>query len=118
VELAIFFLDRWRFSDADELFEKLTATGNAGNKVREYLQLGKLGHAIVLAYQDRPEESNKLFLEAVDNRDQFVQIPWVRQNPKLQVWIARALDHNAVNAPTKFPAKLRLLQTPVPAGGK
>jgi serine/threonine-protein kinase len=108
VELTVFYLDRWRLSDADELFEKLTA---AGDKVPQYLKLGKLGHALVLGLQDRPTESNKLFLEAVGNRDAFVQT-LLRQNPRLQLWMARALDHNAENAPNEFPKELRPYQLP------
>jgi serine/threonine-protein kinase len=109
VELALFYLDRWRLVEADDLFEKLTA---AGGKVPQYLKLGKLGHAIILGLQDRPAESNDLFREAVGDREKFSQTGWLRQNPKLQVWIARALDHNAANAPDQFPEKLKPLQSP------
>jgi serine/threonine-protein kinase len=108
VELTVFYLDRWRLSDADELFEKLTA---AGDKVPQYLKLGKLGHALLLGLQDRPAESNKQFVEAVGNRDAFVQT-LLRQNPRLQLWVARALDHNAENAPNEFPKELRPYQLP------
>jgi serine/threonine-protein kinase len=123
IELALFYLDRWRLGEADELFEKLTAAG-AANKIPQYVRLGKLGRAIVLGLQDKPAESNKLFLEpgVVGDREKFVQLPWVRQNPKLQVWIARALDHNAENAPAQFPKELKPLQLPSrpgkPAAGK
>jgi hypothetical protein len=62
-------------------------------------------------------------------REKILQAYWFRQNPKLQVWIARALDHNAANAPKQFPQELRPLQAPPvfgaprrgpdkPAGGK
>jgi eukaryotic-like serine/threonine-protein kinase len=112
VELAVFYLDRWKLTEADDLFARLTA---AGDKVPQYRQLGQVGHAIALALQDRPAESNKLFLEVVagpGGREKFLQAYWLRQNPKMQVWIARALDHNAANAPGQFPKELRPLQSP------
>jgi serine/threonine-protein kinase len=124
VELALFYLDRWKLAEADDLFARLTA---AGDKVPQYLKLGRLGHAIVLALQDRPAESNKLFMEVCGERgerEKLLQAYWFRQNPKLQVWITRALDHNVANAPNQFPKELRPLQTPSrrgpdkPSGGK
>jgi serine/threonine-protein kinase len=122
VELALFYLDRWRLAEADELFDRLTAAGNAGGKIPQYQRLGRLGHAIALGLQDKPGESNKLFLEEVRERERLGQPPWLRQNPKLQVWVARALDHNAENAPDQFPKELKPLQLPpqpAPArGGK
>jgi serine/threonine-protein kinase len=113
VELALFYLDRWRLADADDLFARLLA---AGEKVRPYQRLGQLGQAIVLGLQDRPEESNKLFLHVIGehraDRDKFLQIWWLKQNPKLQLWIARALEHNAENAPESFPKELKPLRDP------
>jgi serine/threonine-protein kinase len=114
VELALFYLDRWKLNEADDLFGKLTA---AGDKVPQYLKLGRIGHAIVLGLQDKPEESNKLFVEVVGRkaeRDRLLQMPWFRQNPKLQLWIARALEHNEQNAPESFPPQLRPWQEPPP----
>ncbi len=104
IELALFYLDRWKLAEAEELFNKLIA---AGEKVPQYLRLGRIGHAIVLGLEDKPDESNKLFLEVIGRRgerDRLLQQPWFRQNPKLQLWIARALDHNKENAPAAFPA--------------
>jgi len=116
VELALFYLDWWRLGEADDLFARLTA---AGDKVPQYQRLGRLGHALVLGLQDRPAESNKLFLEVAGGgeREKILQAAWYRQNPKLQVWIARALDHNAENAPKDFPRELRSFQAP-PGGPK
>jgi hypothetical protein len=111
IELALFYLDRWRLAEADELFEKLTAVG-AANKVPQYGRLGRLGHAIVLALQDKPAESNRLFQDEARARENIGLPVWLRQNPKLQVWIARALDHNAENAPEQFPKELKPLQVP------
>ncbi len=129
IELGVFYLDRWKLAEADDLFARLTA---AGDKVPAYKHLGQVGHAIVLALQDRPAESNELFVKALaerGGRDKFLQTPWLRQNPKLQVWIARALDHNRANAPEQLPKELRPLLAPAaflgprrgpdkPAGGK
>jgi serine/threonine-protein kinase len=110
-ELALFYLDRWKLAEADELFEKLTSAGMA-NKVPQYQRLGKLGHAIVLGLQDKPAESNKLFMEVVGDVAKFRETYWLRQNPKLQLWVARALDHNTENAPNQFPKELKPLQVP------
>jgi serine/threonine-protein kinase len=126
VELALFYLDRWKLNEADDVFTKLTGA----DKVPQYLRLGRIGHAIVLGLQDKPEESNKLFVEVIGKkaeRERLLQVPWFRQNPKLQLWIARALDHNQQNAPDKFPPELKPWQEPPPvpkrppdkpAGGK
>jgi serine/threonine-protein kinase len=116
VELALFYLDRWRLAEADELFDKLTAAGNAGKKIPQYQALGKLGHAIVLGLQDKPAESNGLFVDVVSDWEKSARPQWLRQNPKLQVWIARALDHNAENAPQQFPKELKPLQLPPQPG--
>jgi serine/threonine-protein kinase len=112
VELGVFYLDRWKLAEADDLFAKLTT---AGDKVQPYKHLGQTGHAIVLALQDRPAESNGLFLKVVaerGGREKFLQASWLKQNPKLQVWLARALDHNQANAPNQFPKELRPLLAP------
>jgi serine/threonine-protein kinase len=119
VELAVFYLDRWKLGKAEDLFARLTA---AGEKVPQYRQLGKVGHAIALALQDKPAESNKAFLEIAGERaerEKLLQAPWLRQNPKMQLWIARALDHNLTNmpAPGQFPKELRPLLSPPPFMG-
>jgi serine/threonine-protein kinase len=115
VELALFYLDRWRLNEADDLFNRLMAA----EKVPAYQRLGRVGHALILGLQDRPAESNKLFLEVAGpgERDRVQQAYWYRQYPKFQIWIARALDHNAENAPRDFPKELRPLQSPPPAAG-
>jgi hypothetical protein len=113
VELALFYLDRGRLGEADDLFGKLIA---AGDKVPQYLKLGRVGHAIVLGLQDGAGESNQLFLKAVGEqpakREQFLRTDWLKQNPKLRVWIARALEHNTQNAPNEFPRELKPLRDP------
>ncbi len=127
VELGLFYLDRWRLAEADDLFNRLAAAGEKEN-VPPYQKLGRLGHAIVLGLQDRPAESNKLFLELAGGaeRDKLQQASWLRQNPRLHVWMARALGHNQENAPRDFPNDLKPLLTPAglpkrgpdkPAGG-
>jgi serine/threonine-protein kinase len=117
-ELAVFYLDRWRLGDADELFARLIAAGDKGPT--EYQRLGRLGHAIVLGLQDKAAESNKLFVaivgESRGDREKFLQTYALKQNPKMQLWVARALDHNSENAPAEFPKELKPLRDP-PQGG-
>ncbi|HEX5271725.1 MAG TPA: hypothetical protein VFW33_14605, partial [Gemmataceae bacterium] len=118
VELALFYLDRWKLNEADDLFTKLTA---AGDKVPQYWRLGRIGHAIVLGLQDKWDESNRLFVEVIGKkgeRERLLQVPWFRQNPKLQLWVARALDHNEQNAPNQFPRQLRPWLEPPPVANR
>src|SRR5207302_8943163 len=49
LELGLFYLKENRLDEADEFFVKLTSAGS----VVPYRTLGRLGHAIVLARQDR-----------------------------------------------------------------
>jgi serine/threonine-protein kinase len=114
-ELLVFYLERHRLDEADRFLDRLD---NPGQKVRPYKALGRLGHAIVLALQDRPEESNQLFLqllkETKNERDRFLQGFWFTQNPSLRFWVARALDYNKENTTSKhpFPVQLEFLRRP------
>ena len=117
VELALFYLDRWRLDDAEKLFLKLEA---AGAKTRSFGLLGRprLQPPIVLAAAPRgagrvePSFSLELFGDKVEQERNSRLL--LVENPKLRLWVASALDHNAALA-TKaqpFPKELEPLRKP------
>jgi serine/threonine-protein kinase len=119
IELGLLYLEQGRLEEADRFFAGLT---NNPYKVKAYTTLGRLGHAIVLAFQDRAVESNQLFLAALDDK-QPDRERWktrlLLNNPKLRQMIARALNYNAANnavAREPVPHQLQYLQRP-PAFG-
>lgn len=124
LELGLFYLkaEPPRLQDADQYFLELMRNPQ---QVKAYTTLGRVGHAIVLALQDRASESNALFLEVfqeiLPEKDPIEQGRFLLNNPELRYWIARALDYNAVNleaARQPFPEKLRALrQPPFPVPG-
>jgi hypothetical protein len=116
LELGLLYLEQWRLDDADRLFTELLENPY---KVREYTMLGRLGRAMVLAFQNRPAESNKLFLEILGDRLAEPEKAAERKGqvlfkPQLRHMIARALDYNAANASPQhpFPPQLELLRRP------
>jgi serine/threonine protein kinase len=111
IVLGLLYLnDRNRINDADLFFKKLTAV----QKPFAYKILGKLGTAMVLAFKDQPDESNKLFL-AILAKDKAEEKGRWNNEPSLREMIARALHFNLQNNPSGFPDKLRpYLQPPVP----
>jgi serine/threonine-protein kinase len=110
VELALFYLDERRFNDADRFFNELMSNSRP---VPAYKLLGRLGHGIVLAFQDKPAESNKLFSEIFNEKRQWYRlaIGLVNTYPKLKQKIAEALDRNEANKET-VPASLQELRRP------
>lgn len=112
LDLGLFYLDQWRIDDAERLF------GQLENKqlARPYQFLGELGRAMVLAFRDKPDESNRLFLKLLT--DKKPNPDWAefqvlqKQNPQLRQTIARALDHNSANATASapFPRELENLR--------
>ncbi len=113
VELASFYLDERRFADADRFFNELMSNSR---KVPAYNLLGRLGHAIVLGFQDKAVESNKLFLEVFnEKRPQMYQgaISLVNTYPDLKKKIAEALDRNEANK-EKVSDSLQELRRPGP----
>jgi serine/threonine-protein kinase len=117
LELAVFYLDQWRLDDADRFFRGLT-----GQPYRAYQTVGRLGRAVVLAFQDQPGDSNRLFLDVVGDRSQ----PAVRtrnlvnRNPRFVRLITRAVERNAVNCEAlqqPFPPALQDLRKPRPLYG-
>lgn len=90
VELAQLYLKKRQLDDADQLFASLVAS-----KVLQYRILGQLGQGLVLAYKDRPVESNDAIRKAWDKMAN--EAPMLRNNPSLRYEIARALDYNKSN---------------------
>jgi hypothetical protein len=114
LDLGLFYLEQWRLDDADRFFARL----DSPQYPRSYRFLGRLGRATVLAFQDRPEESNRLFLELLGDKkadgDRAELALLQQQNHQLRFVLARALDHNAANATaeTLFPSQLEYLRKP------
>src|SRR4029077_9971188 len=67
--LALFYFKENRLEEADEFFGKLI---DDPAKVPSYRTLGRLGHAIVLARQDRAAESVRLFQELTTDRPKAI----------------------------------------------
>src|SRR5205823_4943445 len=59
VELGLYYLKENRLDEADQLFLELA---KPERKVVPYRYLGRMGHAIVLAYKDDAAGSNQEFL--------------------------------------------------------
>jgi serine/threonine-protein kinase len=117
--LAVFYLKEKRWDDADKFFKSLEKE----SKIRPYEMLGKTGTAILLAFQDKHEESNKLFAKLVDlerlvpDKDKaekrlitFHAV--VRHSPALSEMVAKALSRNFVNSANAFPEALEKYRSP------
>jgi hypothetical protein len=111
LELALFYLKENRLKEADEFFTKL---GDNSTKVPAYRTLGRLGHAIVLARQDRAAESIKLFQELMTDKPVPQQIQFFLNQPELRYEIARALEHNKANRGGLPPELERFREPPGP----
>src|SRR5262249_9813577 len=87
-----------------------------------YVFLGRLGQAMILAFRDKYEESNRLFKELLVEKKPDAKKPagqaevvqLQRLNFQLRPMIARALDHNAANSPAPFPRELQHFRKPPP----
>jgi serine/threonine-protein kinase len=108
-ELGLFYLDQGRLDDADQLFTRLQ-----GLEPPVYRYLGRLGHAIVLGLQSKPEQSNDAFSQFFAGPPMLVGL--LRQYPRLGQWVATALDYNKINETPehRFPDKLEQYRHPLP----
>lgn len=113
VKLGLLYLDQWRLDDADRFFDHLT---NIRPPVKSYRTFGRLGHAIVLAFRDRPKESNQAFLSVVvDWRQPDSRLRFLLSEPRLRQTVAKALSYNAANNaadPEPIPPALQFLRRP------
>jgi serine/threonine-protein kinase len=113
VELGLLYLNRRALPEADAFFKGLTQPPTRDS----FRVLGQLGQAMVLAFQDRPTESNKLFTETLrdhvfrDRKRPGDETYLLFGYPELWEMIDRALDHNARNGPLP-PGLERLRWTP------
>jgi serine/threonine-protein kinase len=105
IKLGVAYLKERRLEEADEFFKGL----DVQDMNFQYRTLGKLGQAMVLAYRDRPEESNQAFqavLSRAGKQDKVGRL-WLHTNPAVREMIADALEFNYRNAPATFPAALQ-----------
>jgi hypothetical protein len=96
LELAQLYLNQWRLEDADRFFGTLA---DNPSHVREFVKVGRLGHAIVLALEDRASDSAHEFEEILSEKDtgsgrmRFM----LNRNPGFLRWVVQALDYDAAN---------------------
>jgi serine/threonine protein kinase len=110
IELGILYLkDPSRLDEAENFFKDLGGKQLPGHKA-----LGRLGKAMVLAFRDQPEESNKLFLIVLDRPEKDTRNVFWRNDPPLREMMARALNFNYQNNPAAFPDKLKSFLHPPP----
>jgi serine/threonine protein kinase len=125
LELGLLYLEQRQFDEADRFFTSLRENPA---QVPVYRTLGRVGRALVLAFQDRAVESNQLFLQLASDRrpegERMERARFLYINPQLRYRIACALDHNAANLRAQhqpFPDELQYLRKPPspesPAGG-
>jgi tRNA A-37 threonylcarbamoyl transferase component Bud32 len=108
VQLGVIYLEQRRLKEADAFFKELRDRQAKGETRLHYL--GKLGQALVLAFQDRPKESNDLFLELEKGKPAEMYLLRSPQSP-LRPLVAEAISRNAVNlAPERLPAELEGLR--------
>lgn len=122
VQLGAFYLNQRRLKDADAYFQELRNRPTSPDQ-KLYQALGKIGQALVLAFQDRAKESNEMLLELEKHRPPGdrprLPGPLMRQHPefyllnhpRLRPLVCEALDHNVVNIqPDALPKTLEQLR--------
>ena len=114
LELGRFYLDHNRPDDADRLFTGLTKNSS---RIEAYRTLGRLGHAIVLAREDRPAQSNQAFLDVLEEKSQQGKpadhLAFLLNQPELRYHIGRAIDRNQANMSGRsLPLELKKLRDP------
>ncbi|MBI2808336.1 MAG: serine/threonine protein kinase [Planctomycetes bacterium] len=141
IDLGHFYLKLHRLDDADRFFRDIS---KPERKIPSYRLLGRLGHAVVLAFKDESEGSNKEFLalfadiekiaprigpvpkalrptkkEMAARKDEIeaYRLLW-KDNPSMREMVAKALNHNHANDPARFPARLDRYRFPPRANVK
>ena len=133
IELGLLYLKERRFADADKRFEVLKNKRWAeGALTRTANVNGRLGQAVVLAHENKAEQSNKLFLEVVNEPvpkfipggpkiDRFaVTVSGnLLRYPELSAAVSDALNRNAANlGKAKLEPALEHLRPPQRVGKK
>jgi serine/threonine-protein kinase len=122
-DLGLLYLEDRRLAEADQFFKKLCPAGNKRCPAR---LLSQLGQAMVLAFHNRPTESNELFLKVKSEVDTLktgtgnaddlkaYEVLLKTSPPAATFWemIAQALYHNSVNAQGQAPKELDPWRTP------
>ncbi|MGH9677426.1 MAG: hypothetical protein ACRD36_10025, partial [Candidatus Acidiferrum sp.] len=107
IRLANFYLRQHRLDEADKLFTKL----DNHHEIHSYHTVGHLGKAIVLAFRDKPKESNAVFRETPNwiwlretphakgglKRKADPELAKVARNPAFLYWLAQAVRYNRKN---------------------
>jgi eukaryotic-like serine/threonine-protein kinase len=98
VELAVFLLEQRRYQDADAFFKELTDS----QKIPAYALLGRIGHAIVLAFQDKAAESMKILDDVFAERPRnfmMLKIAFglINPYPHFHRQVAEAIKRNEDN---------------------
>ncbi len=111
IDLGLLYLKTRRLDSAEAFFKRLSQPPQRF----VYQELGKLGVAMVLALQDKPDESNKLFLQVLKPNILAKQLAAPRSllnHARFREMLAQALHFNQVNSPQTFPDSLRVLLRP------
>jgi tRNA A-37 threonylcarbamoyl transferase component Bud32 len=112
IELALLYLKARRLDEAGQLFQHSKTDG----KGTGLPLVGALGEAMVLAFRDQAQESNKLFLRVIRLKQgegmHLAMRQFLGNHPKFLEMIAEALDHNYQNDPRAFPVVLNPLRYP------
>jgi serine/threonine-protein kinase len=137
VQLGTLYLDQRRLDEADAFFKELRE--KPPGEFRIYTAWGRIGQAAVLAFQNKAEESNKLFLELEKFRPPMfdkgrpggdwgrfmkrgpleagMEMSLMMFQPAVRRIVVEALNYNAANLPEPLPAELeRLRKLPNPSG--
>jgi serine/threonine-protein kinase len=121
IELGLYYLKDLRLDDAEATFKPLEDSDKAKNEYRH--NVGLLGKAMVLAFRDRPKESNDIFTvvlaspttgvkkgmdpgkkDAVTIQKQSPIQNLLNSRPDLWEMVSKALIHNQLNSPSTFPS--------------
>ena len=111
IDLGLLYLKSRRLDRAEAFFKRL----DQQNQRYIYQELGKLGEAMVLALRDKPDASNKLFLQVLKPNLMAKQLANPRSllnNQKVREMMAEALHFNQINSPQTFPDSLRVFLRP------
>jgi serine/threonine protein kinase len=106
------YLKERRLQEARRFFKELDTPGQT---IFQYRLLGKLGEAIVFAFEDDPKMSMRMFEQVLNRKWEQVGRFWIN-TPLVREMIADALEHNRVNmSPGEFPDQLKqFLKPPQP----
>lgn len=122
IQLGLLYLEERRLKEAEAFFKELEE-----KTPQSYRFLGRVGKAMVLAFRDQPEESNKqfkqlLFPGKISPKDKLLKkdktdrpltlFPVTLRYPPLMEMVARALNHNYLNDPRAFPEELEPFRHP------